>query len=387
MAETKTYLVKKSLPAWLEKQHQLRPDQFPTTDGPAYPNRYMDLASYLDDRVLKHVNVGALLSQLGTNSAQNDVMLLTDHGPEHIRRVIERASDVLRETRTPLSPYEGFLLLAAIHLHDTGNVYGRDEHMSKVMEVIQSAGVSVFFADTVEKRIVARIASAHSGVLPDGSSDTISALESSVAILGFQVRTRFLAALLRFADELSDDRSRASRFLDENQLVPDSSRIYHQYSFCLHSVSVDEQAVKLGYEILKSNATVQFEKDGERTWLLDEVYRRIYKVHRERMYCMRFWPNGLGLRSVEVTIDVAWDPVSPGVNGASGGIRYIADPIRKIGFDLFESGYPDAEEDCNLCTTTESELGIPAGSAMAEELSNGGESGNAARESIHSSDA
>src|SRR4029077_15663813 len=63
---------------------------------------------------------------------------LTDHGSEHINTVIGRASFMLGP-KPPLSPYEAYILLAAIHLHDVGNVYGRVGHEAKHAEIISTA--------------------------------------------------------------------------------------------------------------------------------------------------------------------------------------------------------------------------------------------------------
>ena len=63
------------------------------------------------------------------------VGFLTDHGPQHIETVISRASDLIRARSCDLSSYEVFLLLAAIHLHDVGNIHGRTGHQYTAIDV------------------------------------------------------------------------------------------------------------------------------------------------------------------------------------------------------------------------------------------------------------
>jgi hypothetical protein len=53
------------------------------------------------------------------------------------------------------------------------------------------------------------------------------------------VRAKFLAGILRFADELADDSQRVSAFAIQNNAIPESSRLYHKYSASLHSVIID----------------------------------------------------------------------------------------------------------------------------------------------------
>jgi len=75
--------------------------------------------------------------------------------------------------------------------------------------------------DSAERRIVKEIAQAHGGA-HNGDADTIQHLVDG-PVLNQNVRTRFLAGLLRFADELADDSQRISAFAIQNDAIPESA--------------------------------------------------------------------------------------------------------------------------------------------------------------------
>lgn len=63
--------------------------------------------------------------------------LLTDHGVEHVKMVIQNAGKLVGDMQYKrLNGYEIYLLLLAIHFHDVGNVCGRQEHEKKIDDII-----------------------------------------------------------------------------------------------------------------------------------------------------------------------------------------------------------------------------------------------------------
>jgi hypothetical protein len=236
-----------------------------------------------------------------------------------------------------LSPYEGYLLLAAIQVHDVGNIFGRKGHEKQHGQLEERLG-----NETIEKRMITKIAEAHGGSV-DGDKDTIVRLEQNDTILGKPVRPRLLAALVRFADELADDRTRAARFAVEHGVVPENSLIFHKYSEALHSVIVDikGQAIDLHFEISDADARLRFPKGAKQVYLLDEIIERTLKMHRERVYCTRFMRPEITLDSVNAKITVYAAPTAEA--------PYPAE-LKKIGYRLEDRGYPDSEYGvCDMC--------------------------------------
>ena len=174
---------------------------FPQADIDYY-RRFQQLDAYLNDKVHPSVNQGA--------AAKGDGWL-TDHGTRHITTVIRRASTLVTDGESVfLTPYEAFILLAAIHIHDVGNVFGRDKHGEKIAMLMQELDESLIGSDGVEKRMIRDIAMAHGGYADtDGhDKDTIGRLSWESFSGGSEPRVQLLAAVLRFADELADDYTR-----------------------------------------------------------------------------------------------------------------------------------------------------------------------------------
>jgi exopolyphosphatase/pppGpp-phosphohydrolase len=109
-----------------------------------------------------------------------------------------------------LEPYELYVLLFAVLLHDAGNARTRKNHEKEPKAIIARMG-SVAGVEPVERKLIASIAEAHGGRTKDGDKDTIrKVIQLDIEnIGGLSVRSRLLAAALRLADELSENPQRA----------------------------------------------------------------------------------------------------------------------------------------------------------------------------------
>src|SRR5882724_684690 len=253
---------------------------------------------------------------------------LTDHGPEHIKTVIKRASEVLKvSSGNSLSGYEKYILLVAAHVHDLGNYFGRESHEMNAEKVMAELG-SVLGDEMPEKRAIFEVAQAHGGKI-GSDKDKIGYLPRTRDVLGKDVHPRFLAALLRFADELADERSRALRYMIDSGKIPKSSEVFHKYAYALHSVMVTAEAVRLEFELSEPDVSHKFGKGDGEVFLLDEIYERTMKMHRERMYCMRFLRRDISIDRIEVLIRI----YAPGFS--------LLKERASISYTLQETGYPD----------------------------------------------
>ena len=70
---------------------------------------------------------------IGAATSAEDQGIYTDHGPDHFDSVIRYAGKLLNlpvviegNEKICISPYEVFILLVSILLHDAGNIYGRN---------------------------------------------------------------------------------------------------------------------------------------------------------------------------------------------------------------------------------------------------------------------
>ncbi len=253
---------------------------------------------------------------------------LTDHGSEHINTVIDRASFMLGP-KPLLTPYETYILLSAIHLHDVGNVYGRVGHEAKHAEIITTAG-SLLGTDPAEIRLIQQIAAAHGGKDDRGNPlDTIGGLMESDHFLTADVQVQALAGILRFADELADDSERAGRLALAIDRMPEEAALYHEYALSLHSVKVrpPEKSVELRFNLDSKSACRVFVKDGSPRFLLDEIYDRTLKMHRELIYCSRYMRRLVWLDTINVKIDIFIH-------------RENIHPWEVVPYSLREVGYP-----------------------------------------------
>jgi hypothetical protein len=317
-------LVDKTLTSWLDERDKTL---FP--HGTDYGVRYKGVAKYLSENVHTEIEKGAILAQIGKGRIEYDrIVYLNNHGPGHVDKVIGQASEMLKKSGSQLTPYEGYILLSAIQFHDVGNICGRKDHEKKCRSIMNDLG-TLLGDDRPEKTAIAKIAAAHGGCI-DGDPDTIGKLQPEIPLFDQSVRKQYLAAVLRFADELADDRSRASRFLLKTRRIPSESEIYHAYSHALYTVLVGSDEIQLRFDIDRATALRKFDKGRRKVFLLDEIYERTLKMHRERIYCMRFLrPHGVGITRIGVKIEVCEMETDA-----------LSDVIKTIPYSLEESGYP-----------------------------------------------
>lgn len=263
-------------------------------DGPGLYERFVRLDERFVDKIHPKVGEGA---------AAIDRVLLTDHGPRHVAKVIRRIGELICPHGSfVVTPKEAYFLAVAAHLHDVGNFLGRDGHEKRAREVLFDLEESLIGSDNIEKRYILDIARAHGGEV-DGDKDTIGRLSETGNL-------RKLAAILRFADELAEDRERTgvvdAGILAKDEALRKKSEMFHVYAGCLNRVEIDHSArtVRLLFEMLCEHLSNTYYKYGKPAYLLDEVFERTLKVHREQVYCSKFMIPDVILDAVEVDINV-----------------------------------------------------------------------------------
>ena len=303
------------------RNNRMGDPSFPDIDLDYY-RRFQGLDEHLNTKVHPHINNGAAVKGDGW---------LTDHGTQHITTVIRRASELLVDGESLLlTPYEAFLLLAAIHFHDVGNVFGRDKHEQQIARLMQELDDSLIGSDGIERRMIRDIATAHGGYADTEGydRDTIGRLSWEPAKSSREPRVQLLAAVLRFADELADDHTRTSRFLVDKQLVQ-KSEIYHVYADRLRHVRIrpEDHKVVLQFELDVAHATKKYWKGRRKVYLYDEIVERSLKMHREHVYCLRFMQPYVRIDTIDVSIEVTTD-------------NYLT-VLKRVVFSLVQRGYPD----------------------------------------------
>lgn len=240
------------------------------------------------------------------------IIFLNRHDGSHTKKVKEKALELIRcFNEVALTYYEIYFLLCAIIVHDVGNIYGRSGHEKKIAEILDKE-CSAIIPDTIERRIIARIAGVHGGEIY-GNSDTIQALRNNCSVNNFVIKEQLLAAILRFADELADDATRANYDALNSEIISKASQIYHIYSSSLHTVEMKENAINHSYEVHLAFefgvdiAKQMYGKAGHQRYLIDEIYARTIKMERERRYCIRYLRPYCSLERIRVNITIT-DP-------------------------------------------------------------------------------
>lgn len=307
----------------LEKELNLFPNQ---SD---YVNKYKAFKTKFDSDI--HPEIKTKILEIEKSGYYND------HGVDHIRMVIERVSRILsnlnftmRKNEEDLnqfyiSPYEIFILLMAINLHDTGHlIASRSEHARKGKELLAKFDKGNDLS-SAEKRHIGDIAKAHGG-----KDDPIGKLTDEVSISHQLIRPQLLASLLRLGDELAEDKTRASNFLLNIGAIEKTSEIYHRYSASLDSLEVFGGEIKLSFYIeddcLVKQFPIQTKKGLIDRYLIDEIYERTLKTFTEGIYCSRFLPEKCRVNLIRVNIYIL--------------SQDDHEEIKSIKYEIKESGYP-----------------------------------------------
>lgn len=302
-----------------------RNTHFPSDDKD-YPHAFYNIEQHLNTNIHNEVNLGAHLA---------DNAVLTDHGIKHIETVMNRAEMIYNSFSPNLIGYELYFLLLAIHIHDIGNIYGRTRHEERIAEVISQ--ISDYFPDDAAARsLIISIAKCHSGTIED-NLDTICTLPDSSRIHNITIRPRLLASILRLSDELAEDSSRASRYLLENNMLPENNRIYHYYAKTLRIPTINSNEILLHYIIDNPSSPnpgnidyllfrSRFPHNGSNIYLYDYIMQRITKCYCELRYCSRFLlPHSIRIDAIRATICIM-----------NGHTKMIDD----ISIRLADYGYP-----------------------------------------------
>lgn len=243
--------------------------RFPNTSF-NYFDKYCEVKRILDEQYYRSTGAGLALSGYR----------YTRHDLSHVDDVIRQAGYLIgchdREAKDPpyrrLEPYEVFVLLYAILLHDAGTARARKGHEKEPRKVLQTLG-DASGLDSIQVRLVASIARAHGGRTENGDKDTITDLisQEDSKIVNIPVRSRRLAALVRLADELSDNPHRADPdalrkgFREEpNKATPPESVIQNLYCDVVNpNIDYIGRSLTLEYNVDKQLLDVEYPNDEE----------------------------------------------------------------------------------------------------------------------------
>lgn len=278
-----------------------------------YAQTYGTVLQLLRSDVYKAIDVG--LSAFSTKPG-----IYSLHDSAHFDEVVRKASEIAYcpangNGSEGLKPYELFVLLLAIRVHDAGNYSGRGGHEKRCHKVLSDVAEKLLPHTTHEVQVIAEIAAAHGGELPGGNKDTIGALAPTAYVGSVEIRSQRIAALVRIADELAENSQRTFPCLLRAGLIPIHNQIYHRYAEALKANFIQRDdagvTVKLNFVIAHEVAKVKFGKEDEKVYLIDEIRQRLRKMNQERVYCNQFLAPKERITSIVVDVKIEGKAAGP----------------------------------------------------------------------------
>lgn len=344
-----------------------RPAELPNLNND-YIAQYQQMVNVLRNEYYPNIGTG-----LAANSTAPG--FYTAHDGQHFDEVVLHAGILVKaEGSLPgpvtipgpaeLNAYELYLLLAAIRIHDVGNMYGRDEHEKKCFPILQRLGAAAGPNNT-EKKIIARIAQAHGGKTSNGLKDTIGELEISTRSGIVVYRPRLLAGIVRIADEICENSRRAANVLLNERKLPPQSEIYHRYAASIvgNSWSPTDRALHLKFEARLCDIERPWGCEERRintntvvteVYLMDEILSRLEKMDRERRYCNMYTREMFTIDAIKVTMDIVSDE-------DHDCIESVKIP------ELSDRGYPEDQE-TGLREQLQNYCGAAYGAALRQRI-------------------
>lgn len=324
------------------------PANFPTAVN--YFDKYTEILNRLRQDVYKNINAGLA-------AFSNEPGLYTDHSADHFDEVVlhagimlglKRDSDVkglierVKSNNWTLAPYEIYILLLSIRLHDVGNINGRENHEQGINKVICNFSIPHLHRDKIEANMIAAIAGAHGGKTPEGDKDTIGKLqqcESNGHIS--DIDSKKIAAITRFADEICENRQRVSS--SEALDIPSHNLVFHKYAEAIVGNSVKDKTLYLFFQFHLGDLSTKYqvyEEVGGAKQLVEVhlpviILDRLKKTELERRYCNRFIPDLAQIRGISVKIEILEDEKDEE--------SFKHEVLEQMTFTLKEEGYPSKE--------------------------------------------
>jgi len=264
---------------------------------------------------------------------------INDHTRKHLERVLAHIESLLEMNfyapgqsgaDIPADKHitwtDTLILLNALVWHDIGNIYGREGHAQEVHDCFKDVAPRMY--DGQLAQYVKQVAEAHSG--PNAIERAIPNAQAVVRYHSDDIHLQFLAAVLRFADELDEDSRRISPGeYEELGVVPEDNQRFWFFSKVNSSIKVQMNSgpfntslsVHIDSKVPASRFDVRFTTrrrpgTGQRvkTAAMTEYFRRIFKINAERVYCNSYLTTaynhpGIGSLHINLTTNEPDKPV------------------------------------------------------------------------------
>jgi hypothetical protein len=229
---------------------------------------------------------------------------MNDHSREHFDRVLENVECILQHNFPGPSSStadilygriitwaDTLILLNAIVWHDIGNIYGRRGHAEAVTKCFDTLRAEALYDEHLS-RYIQQVARAHSG---SGAIEKV--IPSSHATSSYHaqdIHLQFLAAALRFADEIDEDVRRSGH--RQLGLIPEQNQRFWYFCGANSAMKVSSTAgdhsleywLEVESHIPRSEFSRRFSAPPGTVEALPYYFSRLLKIEDERRYCNPF---------------------------------------------------------------------------------------------------
>ena len=253
-----------------------------------YLTKFRALELHFFNEIHPLVDVGLAVDQMSAAEDGSTPNIMTIHGCRHVSDLVESldklgSSIEKKKEATPLNPLESYILLCAAHLHDAGNIGGRKDHPIRSRELIQDH-LDLFY-DTETRQNIYDVARVHGGISGKYGQDTFREIQADHYS---PPRLRLLAAMLRIADELSENPKRVpAALLRWFQASPESNLAYH-YAKCFRRFDLQNDTLDIQLQIYPDQHEFVTEIDGKSIEFFDHLESKINVIERETRYCSQY---------------------------------------------------------------------------------------------------
>ena len=276
-----------------------------------YLVKFRALESHFLEQIHPLVDVGLAIDQTravkkGNKRAAkegNNPDIMTIHGCRHVGDLVESLDKLglsieEKQGATPLNPLESYILLCAAHLHDVGNIKGRKNHPTNSGGLIKEH--RNLFYDTETCQNICDVARVHGGVSEKYGHDTFREIHSDHYS---PPRLWLLAAMLRMADELSENPERVpATLLKWFQASPKSKLAYH-YAECFRRFDLQNDTLYIQFRIYPDQHKFSKVVEGKSVDFFDHLEYKIDVIEKEAKYCSQYGRPDFDIRRIRLTME------------------------------------------------------------------------------------
>lgn len=242
----------------------------------------------------------------------------TDHGIKHTEAILNTLGDMiapeysefdvrnesLRRGDIPsaLSSEDIFVLLSAALWHDVGMLISRGDHARHLINY--SSEIKKFTYDDTVTQTIYDIACAH------GSNKKFEDCTNFIPLNFYgndvNVSKKTLAALLRIADEISEDNRRITKTKEVFSAIPDENKVFWEHAASISYSKYKNNRITIEYavDIDKAFKPYEFPNGRKKTITLYMfIINRICKIINEMIVCAPYFSTICRIDALSITIE------------------------------------------------------------------------------------